>query len=125
MPADSSTPKASRPRIAVMNHDQQVRGIRISVMPLARRSSVVVMKFSAPISEAIQKIAMLVIHKSAPSASPGPADGTALSGGYPVQPCSGAPQDTKKAARITMNPTNVVQNDNMFRTGNAISGAPI
>ena len=36
-------------------------------------------------------------HKSAPSPSPGPADGNALSGGYPVQPCSGAPPTTKKA----------------------------
>ena len=50
------------------------------VMPLARRSNVVVMKFKAPISEAMQKIAMLVIHKSAPNCSPGPALGSALSG---------------------------------------------
>ena len=40
----------------------------------------VVMKFSAPISDAIQKIAMLVIHKSAPSCSPGPELVNALSG---------------------------------------------
>ena len=40
----------------------------------------VVIKFNAPISEAMQKIAMLVIHKSAPSCSPGPAFGNALSG---------------------------------------------
>src|SRR5579862_9128874 len=106
-----------------MNHDQQVSGIRIIVMPLARRSSVVVRKFNAPIRDAIQKIAMLVTHRSAPSPSPGPADWMALNGGYPVQPCSGAPPDTKKAAIITTNPTNVVQNDNMFSTGNAMSGA--
>ena len=73
----------------------------------------------------MQKIAMLVIHKSAPSPSPGPADGSALSGAYPVHPCSGAPPVTKNAAMITMNATNVVQNESMFRTGNAISGAPI
>jgi hypothetical protein len=83
------------------------------------------MKFSAPISDAIQKIAMLVIHKSAPSCSPGPLELSALRGGYPVQPCSGAPPVTKNAARIVMNPTNVVQNESMFRTGNAMSGAPI
>ena len=99
--------------------------MRIMVMPLARRSRVVVMKFSAPISEATQKIAMLVIHKSAPSPSPGPADCSALNGGYPVQPCSGAPPETKKAAIITTKPTKVVQNESMFRTGNAMSGAPI
>ena len=63
-----------------MNHDHTVSGMRIMVMPLARRSRTVVMKFSAPISDATQKIAMLVIHKSAPSCSPGPALGNALSG---------------------------------------------
>ena len=73
MPAESSTPNASKPRIAVMNHDHTVNGMRIMVMPLARMSSVVVRKFSAPISDARQKIAMLVIHRSAPSPSPGPA----------------------------------------------------
>src|SRR6202044_4255027 len=111
------------PKIAVTNHDHTVGGMRINVMPLARRSCVVVIKFSAPINDAMQKIAMLVIHKSAPSCSPGPADGRALRGAYPVQPCSGAPPVTKKAARMVTNATNVVQNETMFRTGNAISGA--
>src|SRR5215470_5334300 len=109
--------------MAVMNHDQTVNGMRISDMPFARRSSVVVMKFSAPINDAAQKIAMLVIQRSAPKPSPGPLDWTALSGGYPVHPWSGAPPVTKKAAIITTNATNVVQNESMFRTGNAISGA--
>src|SRR6267142_2711901 len=59
---------------------QTVSGMRIMVMPLARISSVVVIKFSAPISAPMQKIAMLIIHKSAPSPSPGPADCRALSG---------------------------------------------
>ncbi len=80
MPPAASTPKASRPRIAVINHAQQVSGIRIIDIPLARMSRVVVMKFSAPISEAAQKRAMLVIQRSAPSPSPGPELGTALSG---------------------------------------------
>src|ERR1039458_7842275 len=88
-----------------MNHDHTVNGMRIMVMPLARMSSVVVRKFSAPISDAKQKIAMLVIHRSAPSPSPGPADCTALSGGYPVHPCSGAPPVTKKAEIITTKAT--------------------
>ena len=35
-----------------MNHAHTVSGMRIRVMPLARRSSVVVMKFSAPINDA-------------------------------------------------------------------------
>src|SRR2546425_914830 len=55
-------------------------GLRILVMPLARISSVVVMKFRAPISAPMQKIAMLIIHRSAPRPSPGPADCNALSG---------------------------------------------
>src|SRR5882724_10709769 len=125
IPAESSTPNASSPRIAVMNHDHTVSGMRIIDMPLARRSSVVVMKFNAPISDAAQKIAMLVIHRSAPNPSPGPVDWTALNGGYPVHPCRGAPPVTKKAAIMIMNATKVVQNESMFRTGNAISGAPI
>jgi len=86
MPAESSTPNASKPRIAVMNHDQQVSGMRIMLIPLARMSSVVVMKLRAPISDAIQKIAMLVIQRSAPRPSPGPEDCSALMGAYPVQP---------------------------------------
>src|ERR1044071_10252621 len=55
IPAESNTPKASSPRIAVMNQDQQVSGIRIRVMPLARRSRIVVMKFKAPINDAIDR----------------------------------------------------------------------
>src|SRR3954468_20366127 len=103
-----------------MNHDQQVSGMRIRVIPLARRSSVVVMKFSAPKREATQNIAIAVIQRSAPRASPGPADGSALSGGYPVHPWSGAPPCTKKAHKMTIKPTKVVQNDIMSRTGNAM-----
>src|SRR5438034_6484959 len=66
IPADSSTPKASNPRIAVTNHAQHVRGMRIRVIPFARMSRVVVMKFSAPINAPMQKIAMLMIQRSAP-----------------------------------------------------------
>src|SRR5207249_8912996 len=120
MPAESSTPNASNPRIAVMNHAQHVNGMRISVMPFARISSVVVMKVSAPINAPMQKIAMLMIHRSAPKPSPGPADGSALNGAYPVHPCSGAPPVTKNAATRTRNPRNVVQNESMLSTGNAM-----
>src|SRR5260370_42126986 len=104
-----------------MNHDQQVSGMRIMVMPLARISSVVVRKFSAPISDAKQKIAMLGIHRSVPSPSPGPACCTALSGGYPGHPCSGAPPETKNGERSTTYPTNGDQNESTFKTGNTIS----
>ncbi len=67
--------------MAVTNQVQQVSGSRHMLMPRARRSSVVVMKLSAPISDATQKMAMLAIHRSAPSPCPGPACGMALSGG--------------------------------------------
>ncbi len=52
-------------------------------MPFARISSVVVGKFNDAISDAMQKIAMLVIHRCRPHCSPGPADGSALNGAYP------------------------------------------
>src|SRR5260221_2113141 len=97
MPAEKSTPNASRPKIAVINHAQQVSGMRIMDMPFARMSRVVVIKFSALINAPMQKSAILITHKSAPSASPGPADCKALSGGEPVHPCCGAPPPTKKA----------------------------
>jgi hypothetical protein len=72
-PAASSTGNASSDKIAVVNQDQQVSGIRIRDMPRVRMFKSVVMKFSAPKSEAMQKIAMLVIHKVAPAPCPGPA----------------------------------------------------
>ena len=66
--------------MAVTNQVQQVSGIRIMVRPLARRSSVVTMKFSAPSSEAMQKTAIDASHRSWPM--PGSvASGKALSGG--------------------------------------------
>ena len=58
--------------------------------------------------------------------SPGPVSGpAALSGGYAVQPESGAPPCTKNAASITTSARKVVQNDIMLSTGKAISSAPI
>jgi hypothetical protein len=81
-PAASSTAKPSSPRIAVTSQVQQVSGMRIRLMPLQRRSTVVAMKLMAPISEAPQKIAMLRIHRFWPMPSPGPVSGPApLSGG--------------------------------------------
>ena len=49
-----------------------VSGMRPSVIPLARRSTVVVMKFSAPNSDAMQKIARPITHSVWPAPSPGP-----------------------------------------------------
>ena len=64
-----------------MNQAQQVSGMRISDIPLARISRVVVIKFKALINAPMQNRAMLVTHRSAPNPSPGPADWRALSGG--------------------------------------------
>ncbi len=95
-------------------------------MPLARRSISVVMKLSAPISDAPQKIARPTIHKVSPPPCPGPTiSPSALNGGYEVQPPIGAPPATKNAQIMTISDTNVVQNESMFRTGNAMSAAPI
>src|SRR5260370_1384172 len=125
MPAENSTPNASSPRIAVMNHAQHVSGMRIMDMPLARISSVVVMKFSALINAPTQNNPMLMTHKSAPAPSPGPADGSALTRGDPVHPCSWTRPTTKEADSITLYPINVTQNESMFKTGKAMSAAPI
>ena len=83
------------------------------------------MKLSAPRSEPTQKMAMLIIHRFMPVPCPGPALGTALKGGYAVQPPMGAPPCTKNAAIRTMKPTSVTQNESILRTGKAMSSAPI
>jgi hypothetical protein len=80
-PAASRTGNASSASTAVVNQDQQVSGIRISDIPRQRMFSRVVMKLSAPSSEATQKIAMLAAHSVAPAPCPGPAAGIAESGG--------------------------------------------
>ena len=146
MPPPRSTGNESNARTAVVNQAQQVKGMRIRVMPRVRMLSSVVMKLSAPSNEPIQKMAMLTIQRFMPAPCPGPATTpTALKGAYPVQPPIGptveplpppnhAPSaevaivvlpSTKIAARMTMNPTNVTQKDIMFRNGNAMSSAPI
>ena len=68
--------------MAATNHVQQVSGMRIKVMPRVRSLTVVVMKLTALSTEATQKRPMLVSHKSVPRPCPGPAEATALSGGY-------------------------------------------
>jgi len=53
--------KISKPRMALMNQAQTVKGSRGSVIPWARRSMVVTLKLSALRSEAPQKMATLTI----------------------------------------------------------------
>src|SRR5262249_22710295 len=122
----NKTANDSRARTAVISQAQQVKGIRISDMPRARRSSVVEMKFSAPRSDPTQNRAIDITQSVWPRPSPGPAaDPTALRGGYAVQPARGGPSLTKKVDISTRNPANVTQNDSMFNRGNAMSSAPI
>src|ERR1700704_5414001 len=124
--AGSSTANASSAMQEVINHAQDEIGMRISVMPLVRRSSVVAMKFKAPSSDATQNSAMEIPHSVCPIPRPGPAsEPTALSGGYAVQPEIGGPSGTKNAAIKTTKARNVTQNDIMLNRGNAMSSAPI
>src|SRR5437588_2549817 len=148
MPPPSKTGNESSASTAVVNHAQQVNGIRIKDMPRVRMFSSVVMKFSAPSNEPMQKIAMLMIQRFTPAPCPGPATfPSALKGGYPVQPPIGptvplppaqadspsllnqAPMvafpSTKIADNKTRNPTSVTQNDIILRKGKAMSSAPI
>src|SRR5205085_8746714 len=73
MPPAKSTGNESSARIAVVNQDQHVSGIRIKDMPRVRMFKSVVMKFKAPSNEAMQKMAIEVIHNVTPAPCPGPA----------------------------------------------------
>src|SRR5208283_5316571 len=120
------TAKLNKLRMAVMSHAQQVTGIRMSVMPLHRKSTVVVMKFNAPSKEPTQKSAMETAQRFCPIPCPGPATlPTALSGGYAVQPEIGGPSGTNRVATNAQRAKNVTQNESMFKVGKAISSAPI
>src|SRR5690242_9607003 len=129
MPAASSTGNESSAMPALVNHAQQVSGIRSGVIPGARIFNTVVMKLIEPSNEATQKMAMLNSQSTTPVPCPGPLiSPTALSGGYIVHPAIGPMTfgaATKKAANSTNSATKVSQNDSMFKTGNAISRAPI
>ena len=82
MQAGSKTAKEIKAITDVMSQAQTVTGMRASVIPAVRKSSVVVMKFTDPRSCAIQKMAIESPHNVWPRPSPGPASlPTALSGG--------------------------------------------
>src|SRR5262249_34308564 len=120
----NKTGNASSEMQAVVNHPQQVSGIRIRDIPFVRRVSVVTMKLIEPRNDARQKIPMLMSHRSAPSACPGPAEATALSGGENVQPPIGAPPAANSALIKTMKLASVSQNESMLSRGKTISRAP-
>src|SRR6185312_17162708 len=110
--------KAVNPMHEVMNHAQALSGSRMKLMPLVRRSKVVVMKFNEPSSCPTQNSAIEIIHRTTPIPCPGPAIApTALSGAYCVQPPSVGPSATKNDDINTMKETNVTQNDIMLKRG--------
>jgi len=110
------------PRMAVTNHAHTVSGMR-SCHALGAHVGVVVMKFSAP-TRADAENRDADNHKSAPT-SPGPADCRALSGAYRSNHARGAPPATKEGRNHNDEAEEVVQNESMFKTGKAMSGAPI
>ena len=126
MQAGRSTAKASKAIQEVMNHAQVQIGMRIRVMPLARRSSVVAMKLRAPSRDPMQKMAIEIPQRFIPQPIPGPASlPTALKGAYEVQPEIGGPSGMMKARSSTRKATSVVQNDIILKRGKAMSSAPI
>src|ERR1700730_14594125 len=125
MQAGINTANAVRPMQEVMNHAQALRGRRIKLMPLARRSRVVGMKFNDPNSWPTQKRAIEVAQRTTPVPCPGPATlPTALSGAYCVQPPKVGPSATKKDEIRTTKAVNVTQNDIMLKCGKGMSSAP-
>src|SRR5712675_255333 len=96
----------------VINHAHAVSGRRIRLIPLTRRSSVVVMKFSAPNNWPMQKRAIEVAQRTTPRPCPGPpAVPIALSGAYWVQPPKVGPSARKKEDIRTTKARKVTQKD--------------
>src|SRR6202040_1115447 len=123
--AGINTENAVSPMQEVMNHAHALSGSRLRLIPLTRRSSVVVMKFNEPSNWPIQNSASEVIHRTTPKPWPGPDDEPiAFSGAYCVQPPRVGPSPRKKEETRTMNAVNVTQNDIMLNRGNGMSSAP-
>src|ERR1700685_542990 len=125
MQAGISTAKAVSPMQEVMNHAHAESGRRMRLMPLTRRSRVVVMKFNEPRSWPIQNSAIEIIHSTTPHPWPGPPTGpTALRGAYWVQPPRVGPSLTKNDVIKATKAQNVTQNDIMLKRGKGICSAP-
>src|ERR1700680_1445713 len=123
--AGSKTANAVRPMQEVMNHAQALRGRRMKLIPLTRRSSVVLMKFNAPNNWPIQNRAMESAQRTTPRPWPGPpTEPTALSGAYWVQPPRVGPSPRKNDDIRTTKARNVTQNDIMLNRGKGMSSAP-
>src|SRR5208283_5804427 len=123
--AGINTANAVSPMHEVMNHAHAVSGRRRRLIPLTRRSSVVVMKFSEPTNWPTQNSAMEAAQSTTPRPWPGPAtEPTAFSGAYWVQPPRVGPSPRTNDDIKTKNAVNVTQNDIMLNRGNGISSAP-
>src|SRR5580704_6209266 len=125
MHAGINTANAVSPMQEVMNHAHAVMGRRMRLMPLTRRSSVVVMKFNEPNNWPTQNSAMEIIQRTTPRPCPGPETApTELSGAYWVQPPRVGPSPRKNDDIRTTKATNVTQNDIILNRGNGMSSAP-
>src|SRR5208337_4202582 len=123
--AGINTAKAVSPMHEVMNHAQALSGRRMRLIPLARRSSVVGMKFSEPNNWPTQNSAIEAAQRTTPVPCPGPPIGpTAFRGAYWVQPPRVGPSAVKNEAIRTTKPVHVTQNDIILKRGKGISSAP-
>src|SRR5579884_4239163 len=104
-------------RPAVANWAQTKSGMRVSVIPGARILKIVTMKFS-PVKVELTPIKMMAMHQSVVPGGP-----CSETGGYSVQPASGAP--TKNEANKSAPAGGKSQKLNMLSHGNATSRAPI
>src|SRR5271156_3972875 len=125
MHAGINTENAVRPMHDVMNQAQALSGRRMRLMPLTRRSRVVVMKFNEPNNWPTQNNAMEIIQRMTPRPWPGPEiPPTELRGAYWVQPPRVGPSATKNEDMSTRKAQKVTQNDIMLKCGKGISSAP-
>ncbi len=88
-------------------------------MPGARMLRIVAMMLIAPMIELmpIMRIAKIANATDEPPCSD--------SGGYSVQPPAGAPPGRNSVNSSTVNANGMIQNDQLFMRGSAMSGAPI
>src|SRR5260370_4911784 len=90
----------------------------------ARLRRVLVMKYTALITDPRQKRPMHPSHTSVPRPCPGPEAASALKGAYCVHPASDPPPGTKNAEISSRNETSVTQNADRCSRGKVISEAP-
>src|ERR1700688_2279590 len=123
--AGINTENAVSPMQEVMNQAHALSGSRMRLIPLTRRSSVVVMKFKEPSNWPIQNSAIEIIQRTTPRPWPGPdVEPIAFSGAYCVQPPRVGPSPRKKEETRTRKAVKVTQNDIMLNRGKGMSFAP-